>query len=77
LIEELHLENFRGLADHHVRMRDTTIIVGANNAGKSTVVEALRLIAVATNRLINGKSTSAGRLTGWICRPGRSGSPRR
>jgi hypothetical protein len=31
-------------------MRPTTIIVGANNAGKSTVVEALRLVSVVVNR---------------------------
>lgn len=51
-------------------MRDTTIIVGANNAGKSTVVEALRLIAVATNRLINGKSTFR-RAPDWLDMPAR------
>jgi len=39
-------------------------------AGKSTVVEALRLIAVATNRLINGKSTFR-RPPDWLDLPAR------
>jgi energy-coupling factor transporter ATP-binding protein EcfA2 len=51
-------------------MRDTTIIVGANNAGKSTVVEALRLIAVATNRMIHGRSTFR-KAPEWLDLPAR------
>jgi energy-coupling factor transporter ATP-binding protein EcfA2 len=33
-----------------VPLRRTTIIVGQNNAGKSTIVEALRLVSVVTSR---------------------------
>jgi hypothetical protein len=49
-------------------MRDRTIVVGANNAGKSTVVEALRLVAVATDRLINGR-TQFRRAPDWLDLP--------
>jgi len=56
LITSLRLQNFRGFDDHHVPLKENTLIVGANNAGKSTVVEALRLVAVATDRLLRGKS---------------------
>jgi hypothetical protein len=55
LIQSLRLQNFRGFDDHCVPLQKTTILVGANNAGKSTVVEALRLVAVATDRLLGGK----------------------
>lgn len=51
-------------------MRDTTIVVGANNAGKSTVVEALRLVAVATDRLINGRAQFR-RSPNWLDLPAR------
>lgn len=44
MIKELHPKNFRGFEDHRLNFRELTIIVGANNAGKSTIVEALRLI---------------------------------
>src|SRR5919108_102600 len=44
MLEELQLENFRGFREHVVPLRRLTVIVGANNAGKSTVVEALRLV---------------------------------
>lgn len=56
MISNLRLQNFRGFDDHLVPLRESTIIVGANNAGKSTVVEALRLVAVATDRLLRANS---------------------
>lgn len=51
MIDRLRLQNFRGFEDHEIPFAGTTVMVGANNAGKSTVVEALRLIALATRRL--------------------------
>lgn len=45
-------------------------MVGANNAGKSTVVEALRLVAVATDRLINGRAQFR-RAPDWLDLPAR------
>lgn len=50
MLVELSLENFRGFAKHVVPLRQTTIIVGPNNAGKSTMVEALRLVALVSSR---------------------------
>jgi energy-coupling factor transporter ATP-binding protein EcfA2 len=51
MIAELHLQNFRGFEDHRIPFQPrTTIVVGKNNAGKSTIVEALRLISVIANR---------------------------
>lgn len=51
MLSELKLHNFRGFDRHSLPLRETSIIVGRNNAGKSTVVEALRLISVVTERL--------------------------
>lgn len=52
-LKNLHLYNFRGFDDHQMPFRKRTIIVGANNTGKSTSVEALRLVSLVTNRFRN------------------------
>jgi hypothetical protein len=54
VLESLVLENFRGFERHEVPFREVTILVGGNNAGKSTVVEALRLVALVTDRFRRG-----------------------
>ncbi len=46
MLSELRLENFRCFEDHTIPLRPLTIIVGRNNAGKSTIVEALRIVSI-------------------------------
>jgi len=46
----LEFENFRCFGSHKVPLRPLTIIVGRNNAGKSTVAEGLRLISLISDR---------------------------
>lgn len=53
MLTELRLQNFRGFYDHKIPLQSTTIIVGRNNAGKSTIVEALRLVSIVTTRYKN------------------------
>lgn len=50
MLVQLLLENYRGFNNHTIPLRPTTIIVGRNNAGKSTIVEALRLVALVSSR---------------------------
>ncbi|HWB06864.1 MAG TPA: AAA family ATPase [Verrucomicrobiales bacterium] len=50
MITKLRLQNFRGFDDHTLELRPLTILVGANNAGKSTIVEALRLVSLVAAR---------------------------
>jgi energy-coupling factor transporter ATP-binding protein EcfA2 len=50
MLTELRLENFRGFENHRISFRPTTILVGCNNAGKSTVAEALHLLSVVVTR---------------------------
>lgn len=50
MLDSLVLRNFRGFANHSVNFRPLSIIVGRNNAGKSTIVEALRLVSIVTAR---------------------------
>jgi len=47
MLDRIRIKNFRGFEDHVLKLLPTTVIVGRNNAGKSTIVEALRLISLA------------------------------
>jgi hypothetical protein len=68
MITELQLINFRGFDRHILPLRKSTTIVGRNNAGKSTVVEALRLVSVVTNRY---QSLMYHSVPDWLDRPRR------
>jgi len=50
MLTQVRLENYRCFERHEVPFRGTTVIVGPNNAGKSTLTEALRLVAPVANR---------------------------
>ena len=50
MLKQLKIRNFRGFRNHTIPVRRTTLVVGRNNAGKSTVVEALRLLSLVTTR---------------------------
>ena len=53
MITSLTLKNFRGFDEHVILFKQKTLLVGKNNAGKSTCVEALRLVSLVTERLAN------------------------
>jgi predicted ATPase len=50
MLHTLRLQNYRCFRDHTVTFEPSTVVVGKNNAGKSTIVEALHLIAAVVNR---------------------------
>ena len=50
MLQSLENENFRCFKRHQIPFRDNTVIVGQNNAGKSTLIEALRLVGLAQSR---------------------------
>ena len=45
------MHNFRGFSDHKVEFGPQTILIGQNNAGKTTVIEALRVLSVCQRRV--------------------------
>jgi len=51
MIKTLALKNFRGFESHILGFRPRTLIVGQNNAGKSTLVEALRIVSLVLERV--------------------------
>ncbi|MEO8233004.1 MAG: AAA family ATPase, partial [Ignavibacteriota bacterium] len=63
MLKELKLENYRGFAHHIIPFKLLNVIVGANNAGKSSVVEALRITSFTVNRY---KSLTYKRAPEWL-----------
>jgi len=53
-LRKIIIKNFRCLVDISVPIRDTTVIIGENNSGKTALLEALRIVL---RRSIIGKST--------------------
>lgn len=53
MITKLRLINFRCFEAHAVELQSKSVLVGKNNAGKSTCVEALRLVSLVTERIEN------------------------
>ena len=50
-VQSVQLANFRGFREHTVTLDPVSILVGQNNAGKSTFIDALRLLSVAMRKL--------------------------
>ena len=53
MLKQLTFRNYRGFKNHTVPFESLSIVVGKNNAGKSTIVEALRLVSIVVNRAHN------------------------
>ncbi len=68
MLDHIELDNFRGFAHHTLPLAPLTVIVGQNNAGKSTIVEALRLLSLAISR---SASVAYKALPAWAGRPKR------
>lgn len=50
MIKYIELENYRCFLKTKLLIKDLTIIVGSNNAGKSTLIEALRIVSNIVKR---------------------------
>lgn len=50
MLEFIKFNNYKCFHEQTIGFRPSTIVVGRNNAGKSTIVEALRLVALVANR---------------------------
>lgn len=49
-ISSIKFKNFKALSDYSVSLSETNILVGPNNAGKSTVISAFRMLDVALRK---------------------------
>ena len=43
-ISRLHIENFRSIRNLDVDLGDTTVLIGPNNAGKTAILDAVRIV---------------------------------
>ncbi|MFZ0245608.1 ATP-dependent nuclease [Candidatus Binatus sp.] len=68
MLQQLRLENFRCFKDHSISFGPLSILVGRNNAGKSTIVDALRLVSIVTNRY---RSSNYQEVPAWLDAPKR------
>ena len=50
MLKKLIIHNYRCYENHEIDFLDLSFVVAKNNAGKSTLVEALRLVSIATSR---------------------------
>lgn len=53
MIRNIYINNFRCFKTTTITLKQLTIMVGKNNAGKSTLIEALRIVSVISNRIYN------------------------
>lgn len=58
-IQSVTLTNFRGFRHHTAAFADLSVFVGLNNAGKSTLIDAMRLLAVAAQKSLTAKFVQA------------------
>lgn len=42
-LDKVHIANFRGIRELNLKLDSTTVLIGENNAGKSTVLDALQI----------------------------------
>lgn len=50
MLRSLTLKNFRGFREHRIDFGREVILIGKNNAGKTTIIEALRVLSVCQSR---------------------------
>jgi len=53
MLKKLTLKEYRCFEKTEISFKDLSIVVGKNNAGKSTLIEALRILALVVNRCKN------------------------
>lgn len=59
MIKSIALKNFRGFRDHTVEFTPFCLLIGQNNAGKTTIVEALRIASTALTKAASAKFAMA------------------
>lgn len=50
MLKKIIIQNYRCYEHHEIDLHDLSIVVGKNNAGKSTLIEALRLVSIAYSK---------------------------
>ena len=53
LLEKIEIENYKGFKKYEISFMNQNILVGKNNAGKSTIGEIIRIVSLATTSYRN------------------------
>ena len=59
MLSKLVLRNYRCFENSEISFRDVAVLVGNNNAGKSTLVEALRIVGECAQKFKHAKYVQA------------------
>jgi predicted ATP-dependent endonuclease of OLD family len=54
VLKRVKLVNFKGFKDYVLHFREENVLVGKNNAGKSTIVDALRIVSLTVKKSTRG-----------------------
>ncbi|MFH7322503.1 ATP-dependent nuclease [Aeromicrobium sp. JJY06] len=65
-MRSLQLVNYKGFRNHSISFRETNVLVGANNSGKSTALGALRLLAAMLPRARSVRPDGIGQIEGRV-----------
>jgi predicted ATPase len=57
MIKTLHLQKFKGFQDQRIELSNFSVVIGRNNAGKSSAFEAIRILSNVVAKFPNGKFT--------------------
>lgn len=55
-LTDIKIKNFRGVRSLHLPLDSLTVLIGENNTGKSTVLEAIRLALAFQGRTKSSSS---------------------
>lgn len=59
MIKSITLKNFRGFKDHTIDFTSFCLMIGQNNAGKTTLIEALRIASTALQKSVSASFAMA------------------
>ncbi len=72
MLTDIRLINFKGFQDQRIEFRRFSVVVGRNNAGKSSAFEAIRILSNVIARFSTGKFTKR---PPWVAGDGVGMSP--
>ncbi len=58
MITKLRLKNFKGFQDQRIEFGKFSVVIGRNNAGKSSAFEAIRILSNVVSKFATGKFTN-------------------
>lgn len=77
MIKSIYIDNFKALNDFKMEFQPLTLLIGANSVGKSTVLQALELLAYFTKGKEHGELNNYLKERGWLAKDLRSSLSRK